>query len=306
MTGPVPFVCLQDRLKAELLVRNPLVLSRCPLERYVGYLDRYPTLTRWKYVSGAVGRYCKTIQDLAGDAGLELYHQLLLLTLIARSEGRLDNMNLPEEIQLRYKANFQRIARSIERKTAAPGYYLAPRLCKDLGICSLRIIPAGMQIINLFRLPRALFYKSSPRQWFSWVHFVVQMGGASPFYELHTHSEDTKAMLEFSSAGYVRLFQRIAELLRRNPQVKGTVGMSWMTDPALEQISPELAYQRTLITENGGRAFLVAPCTADEINDATRFSLKRRQLYEAGKYIPKDYVIVWPRKELIAWAERNG
>ena len=171
---------LQDRLKGDLLARNPVVLDACPLERYIGHLDCYPTLARWSYVSGEVGRFCKTIQDLAGDAGLELYHQLLMLTLIVRSRGRLDAANLPEEIQLRYEASFQRIARSIERKTAVPGYYLAPRMCKDLGICSLRIIPAGMQILNLFRLPRVLFYKSSPRQWFSWVRFVVQIRGITP------------------------------------------------------------------------------------------------------------------------------
>jgi hypothetical protein len=296
---------LQDRVKAELLARSPVVLDACPLDRYVGCLDRYPTVARWSYVSGAVDRYCRAIQDMVGDAGLELYHQLLLLSLMARSQGRLGAANLPEEIQLRYETSFRRIARSIERNTAVPGYYLAPRLCKDLGICSLRIIPAGMQIIGLFRLPRVLFYKSPPRQWLSWVKFVIQMGGISPFYELHTHSEDTKSMLEFNAAGYVRLFQRIAELLRRNPHVKGTVGSSWLADPTLERISPELAYQRTLVTDNGGRIFLAGPCTAEGIHDATVFSATRRRLYEEGKYLPKEYVLVWPRKELLAWAERG-
>ena len=53
-------------------------------------------------------------------------------------------------------------------------------------------------------------------------------------------------MLEFNPAGYVRFFQRVAELLRRNPRVKGIVGTSWLVDPVLEQISPELSVSENL------------------------------------------------------------
>jgi hypothetical protein len=305
LAGLKGIACLQDRLKAELLERSPHVLDACPLERYIAYLDHYPTVARWSYVSGTVRRYCKTIQHLAGDSGLELYHQLLLLTLMTRSRGRLGAMNLPDEIRLRYEASFQRIARSIERKTAAPGYYLAPQLCKDLGICMLRIIPAGMQIVNLFRLPGALFYKSSLRQWLAWVRLVIQMGGISPFYEMHAHAADTKSMLEYSPAGYVQLFRRVAELLRRNPEVKGVVETGWLCDPALEEISPELSYVRAVVVENGGRIFLAGPCSAAGIHDATVFSSTRKRLYEEGKYLPKEYALVWPRKELLAWADQG-
>ena len=53
-------------------------------------------------------------------------------------------------------------------------------------------------------------------------------------------------MQEFSPEGWMRFYLRTAELLRRDPRVKGLIGTSWLYDPALADVSPHLAYLRTV------------------------------------------------------------
>jgi hypothetical protein len=43
-------------------------------------------------------------------------------------------------------------------------------------------------------------------------------------------------------------------------------------------------------------------CDIHGIRDATVYSPHRRRLFEEGKYRPMQYLVVWPRKELLAWA----
>jgi hypothetical protein len=96
----------------------------------------------------------------------------------------------------------------------------------------------------------------------------------------------------------------VGELLKINQEVKGYFATSWFYDPELEKISPRLTYLRDVITENGGKLF-VKGSSPRTIRDATFKSPTRRKLYEEGKYLPTDYLIVWPRKQLIEWADRQ-
>jgi hypothetical protein len=41
------------------------------------------------------------------------------------------------------------------------------------------------------------------------------------------------------------------------------------------------------------------------IQDAVYKSPTRKQLYERGKYIPKEYIGMWSRRSLISWADKE-
>jgi hypothetical protein len=297
---------LQERIKNELSGCNPQVWTECPLDDYIRCLDRYPPLARWSYVSRDVLQYGNKIRGMAGEEGLGLYHQALFLALIARASEQLPAKNFPADIPSLYEEHFGRIVRGIEQKSHGPGFYVPPRCCKDLTICTFRAVPAGMQLLYPFRLPRAPFFKPPLRKIVSWIRFVGQFGGLGPFYEMHTHSDDTRGLLEFTRAGAARMYRRAAAMLRRNASFKGLIGGSWINDPALESISPRLAAVATIATDNGARLFCLGPCNAGGIGDATQFSHERRQLYQEGKYTPMEYFLVWPRKELLAWAEQQN
>jgi hypothetical protein len=99
-------------------------------------------------------------------------------------------------------------------------------------------------------------------------------------------------------------YLRIAELMKRNPRVKGICRRSWFLDPALENISPQLAYIREVPKKNGARIFKTKTRQID-IDFAIAMSAKRRQLYKKGQYVPRGYVYIWPRKAFLEWASRN-
>ena len=101
-----------------------------------------------------------------------------------------------------------------------------------------------------------------------------------------------------------KCYLRIAELLKLNPRVKGYVQCSWYSDPVLENVSPRLVYYRQRPEQNGAKVFRFGTSESD-IRNATSKSPTRRELFKEGKYIPTSYLVVWPRKELIEWAEKQ-
>jgi hypothetical protein len=108
---------------------------------------------------------------------------------------------------------------------------------------------------------------------------------------------------DFNERGWDNCFLRIAELLERKKDIRGLVGTSWFYDPQLLKISPRLAYLRQRPLERG--AFLLRHRTGSvDIENATMKSETRLRLYQEGKYTPIVLSIVWPRKDLICWADQ--
>ena len=93
------------------------------------------------------------------------------------------------------------------------------------------------------------------------------------------------------------------ELLKQDKRIKGVFGVSWFYDPQLTEISPRLVYLRKLFTDNGGRVFYIGP-NEQATKDALTRSQTRRDLYEQGKYVPTHYIIIWSRKDVLAWADK--
>ena len=243
---------------------------------------------------------------MAGDAGLDLYHRTLLLALMVRATGLLPRRDLPEEIDLLYAENFGRIMHDIESSMELPTLYLYPNspFCKDLALCTLRLIPAGVEKVHASRLPRRMFVTGGLRGALDALRFALPTRrGLGPYYQMHLHSQDAQAMRAFNPRGWVEFYLRVAELLRRNPGMKGVFGASWFRDPALAGVSPHLRSLTTMVTDHGARLFPLGPCGTDGIRDATAKSATRRRLYEGGKYTPMNYLLVWPREELLAWAD---
>jgi hypothetical protein len=291
---------------AELNATCPQLLGEYPLKQYVGLLDSYPEVVGHGYVSREVRAYCGAIVKAHGEDVLERYHKLLLLTLIVQAQDRLKSIAMPEEVRHLYDANFQRIVRNIESETDPRGLYLQSHFWKEMSLCTLRLVPCGVLKVHLHGIPKRLTIASGFNQFVRSVRFIlVRVGGFVPLYQMHLDMHDAQAMLAFTPAGWRRGYRTLAELLKLAPRVKGVFGVSWFQDPQLETISPELVYIRRLVIENGGAVFCVGPCNADGIKNATLRSRVRAKLYEDGKYTPTDYMVVWPRKELIDWADRQ-
>ncbi len=292
---------LVERLKAAINRGSEGLLAQFPVERYIEYLEHYPSAVHYRYVSPRVGEYCGGIIGKSGEKVMELYHQLMLAALVVRAPRQPELLKLPEDIQGLYRVNFERILKQIDGGRAKEGYYLYPgdKFCKDLCICRLVMTPAGAQKVYPGRMPRGFIFKSGPGQFLRGLYLLLfETRGFKPVYRMHMDSRDRELMKEFNPDGWKRFFERAAELMKINKNIKGLCGSSWFFDPVLKEISPELSYLREVAEERGARFFSLGPSEAD-VKDATFMSPKRIRLHKEGKYMPVGYMMVIPRKQLL-------
>lgn len=127
----------------------------------------------------------------------------------------------------------------------------------------------------------------------------MKAGGFAPWYQIHTH---TSVIADFNEEGWEQCYRVIAGMLALNPIVKGMFGISWFYDPGLEEISPRLRYLRQTPLSGGARLFYRGGDETENVRNATSKSETRRKLYEAGKYKPVAYAMVWRRADLLRWA----
>jgi hypothetical protein len=113
---------------------------------------------------------------------------------------------------------------------------------------------------------------------------------------------DTRDLREFNPAGWTASFRRFGEVLALNPSVRGITGVSWFYDPAVCEISPNLAYIQQAQVANGAFRVRLGVNDAD-IQNATTRSPTRKRLYEEGVYRPTSYLLAWPRSPLLRWAK---
>ena len=295
---------ISHKLVKKININNNDLLNKFPVNNYLKLLNNYPQTIYYHYVSAEIKEYCNNIVKLGGEDLLGLYHQLILIELILNAPDKLKLLNLPEDIKVLYNKNFKRIVEKIESEPGNCFTYLYDSFCKDLAVCSLRMIPVGARKIHLSSISRGFLFRKGLPQFVKRGLFVLfELGGLSPLFGMHTDSNDNDLMAEFNHEGFVRTCIRIAELLKANENVKGLFGSSWFYDPQLEVISPRLAYLSQIITKNGGKSFYAGQ-SEQATQDAILKSPTRRRLYKEGKYIPTIYMVVWPRKKLINWANK--
>jgi hypothetical protein len=299
---------LVKKLEQEIRERDARILHDYPIAAYLQMVRSYPRLKSYQYISPDVKNFCQAVLGRGGEAVLELYHKCLLLSLIVRAlETNLDNMKIPDEIRGFYQIDFERITSDIERKVHEPGFYRYPddKFMKDLGVCSLCLIPAGVQKLDLSTLPLIFLFRNGPVQLVARLRFVLlELGGMSPLFNQHTDSHDPHLMSHFHPDGWRRTYVRFADIAALNPEIRGVYGQTWFIDPQLDKISPKLAYVLHINQSNGATLFRLGP-SPQGIADATFKSPRRKELYDKGEYIPQDYMQVWPRKKLIQWAEEQ-
>ncbi|MBB5746364.1 hypothetical protein [Brevundimonas variabilis] len=120
---------------------------------------------------------------------------------------------------------------------------------------------------------------------------------------LQTHTE-SRHLDDFHEAGWNRLWVTAADICNSRQHLAGMLGSSWFFDPPLETISPRLAYLRR--NPVAGGAFLADQGSGPTHTErAAAKSSTRRALIVSGEYVPHSWLLAWPRKALLVWAEQN-
>ena len=310
MTGPTTSIKETTRqafarlaeLRAEFADAYPDVLRRYPVEDYVNTLDKTEPLTGYWSVPALIHQWCNEIEALGGSDSLEIYHKMVLLTLMADFPERIEGRRVPDSIITLLAVSFQCLLRQLG--DGENNYYRHSNdlFRKDLALCRLKLLPCGSEFVDVYSgVPRSILLRGGWRQLATSARFFLhQANGFRPWYESHW---DRRLIRSFTPQGYDQCYLHIAELLALNPHIKGMMGSSWWFDPVVDSISPNLTFLRKVPLDNGAQLFRVG-CGAEVTEAALHLSAERKRLYDAGRYRPTSYLLAWGRKEMLEWAKR--
>lgn len=299
---------LKMNLEKNLINNKPEILFKYPIEEYIKLINEMPPVADYKYLSDDIKLFYSRILSDTNAQILNLYHQLLIVELINKAMQSSGDKKITDDIDYYYFANFERIIGQIEKNTNEDDFYLYPndKFFKDLGVCSLRIIPAGAQKINITTLPKAFLLRNGIHQFLKGINYIIfELGGIKPIFDMHTDSHDPLLMKEFNFDGWKQFYLRVSCILKDRIDIRGIFGAGWVFDPQLVTVSPRLSYLREIVTSNGGALFYMGTSEHGLRNSLAK-SETRRRLYHEGKYVPKDYMVIWSRNAMINWANKQA
>jgi hypothetical protein len=255
-------------------------------------------------MSVAFDFYDQNVKDLwaaverdFGKEGLDAFQGLTMLRLVSQFSERAKTAHHYTDAAL---ANFVRhfdriipIALASDRTVYPMEGYL---FRMDLALCRQKVVPTIFEVLDTYQsFPRNLAFKKGIGQFLGIWWFSLRYGHHS-YYEMHYHPVDGVFM---SRDNLIRLQLMMADLLEINPDTKGLIGPTFLTDPELPKYSPHLAYIREL---HVGTTYFYAGLADPESGPLT--SKSRRQAYERGEYIPKIYYQIWVRHKIVDWARK--
>ena len=100
-----------------------------------------------------------------------------------------------------------------------------------------------------------------------------------------------------------RSWYRMAQSMKLQPQIRGLIASSWLHSPDTMRVSPHLAAFSRALLDNG--ALVIRHHAADPNCGVFYRSPERKKLYEEGQFVPTHGLVIWPRKEMLAWADAH-
>ncbi len=295
---------LRRAAETELAAIAPDYLSRFPLQPYLDELQHHGRPHRFFEFTEQALATTKEMHQAYPSPVVEIYNRLLLAHLIENAEAYNKHVIVPS-VQPYVREDLERILKGLER--ARPGYYVRDNhlFRRDLAIARLKVIPNGFELYDTnVCIARKEMLKGGVVSFFRFVTAfrTLLLGPLHPMYEPHW---DRRYIRYFSPEEYERCCLRIADMMAANPEVRAIAVPSWWSDPQLKQVSPELAFIRAIPESGGARFMLLEGHNPYLLTDSLAHSPHRKAMYEAGKYQPRSYMLIWPRRELIAWAKRT-
>jgi hypothetical protein len=162
-------------------------------------------------------------------------------------------------------------------------------------------LPLGAQKVNKNRLPLYWLKEVSGSERIDFLgKYAFKLRGLSPFYDMHTDSQDKELLEEFNETGWRNFLLELAELMLLERDVLGAYGIGWFFDPKVWEVSPRLSYLGDIIKETNGHIYRAGE-NQSAVESALATSPTRRSLYEQKLYIPCNYIAIWDRTALLQW-----
>lgn len=167
-------------------------------------------------------------------------------------------------------------------------------MCK---LFTLRRFPAGQFHWEVSGLPRSTFLRVGGLDRARLVRAAWRLGGLSPLFVPHMPWRRQLTLLERQQH---RALFRMAEAMRRQPQIRGLLAEAWFHSPDAPKVSPHLAFVNRVFQEWGG--FVLDSGPATEESGVFVGGEGRRRLAAEGKFEPRLGLVIWPRREMLRWA----
>lgn len=242
----------------------------------------------------------KAVDVLLGPDGSDAVRRGLIAAWMLELPRRVEAMDLPASVTALYPGWIERIGAFL---SAADGPYDADHWSKDVRFSLTLSVPATRtQVIDLsspLGIGQVFQHVRDGHGLKALGRYLTTPSRKGPWLEVHTES---RWLDDFNEDGWNRAWAVAADICRARLYLAGMIGSSWFYDPPLTDISPRLAHLR-LNPLNGG-AFMIHQ-GPDEIHTvrAAAASPTRKALIESGDYVARSWLMVWPRRELIAWAD---
>lgn len=271
--------------------------------------DDYAALLRRPSERAGFKRFCDGLHAAeaairAGDEALAaLYNRFLAAAAVRDFDPSACPWPLPPAVIRDYEATMARIITTAETGADAAFTLDADPFAKDMALLTFRLLPMGCFVVEPsarlhLRGFRAGGWRSLLRA--AWVVLAVTRG-RDGFLFFHLHRP---VIAQFTPDALVPAHLAAAAFVRLNRGCRGLLGASWLLDPVLDAISPRVGTMRRM--SEAGDAWLVdlGPDDPAKTGALVR-SETRRRLHAEGKYTPRIYCRIWPRRALLAWAVRQ-
>lgn len=284
-----------------LLTQNDFPTDLALLDRFVREAPSWGPLDHYKVFTPVTGEIAAIVRAKGGEAGLRAFLRAALLHGVAASLAGSRFAALPARVKAQQLWQFKRMATDTD---PSPEWLSLDHdlFQKEFGLATMRLYAAASRLVDpRCGLPRSLLWRGTPRDWIRCALTLAELGGFRPCFQVHMH---TFMLDAFNIEGTKETYRCCADLYELHPEVLGTFGSSWFYDPAVTRISPHLSYLREIPESGGGRTLYIST-GGQALKNALAKSETRRRLYDAGDYIPKNYMNVWGRKQQKAWARAN-
>ncbi|MBD3317947.1 MAG: hypothetical protein GF344_19355 [Chitinivibrionales bacterium] len=296
--------CLCEELSDRISEVDEGLLAVYPADAYPDLLDENAQRHSYSYLPPAAETIEKAIEERVGPEGRANYHKLVLAILIRDKDESVCPLRLPSSIRILIEETKRRILGDVE-KQAADSFRLGHEpFVKSFALCRYRLLPCGSEFVEYSDgIARNTLLKGGAGQLFGGLWFFIRRGlRFRPWVAAHW---DRRLFRQFNPADFDRTYERIVELLELNTHLQGHIGASWWYDPALESLSPEIAFLRKVPEQHGAALFRVGENDA-ATKDAVRLAPKRSKARREGWYNPTVYLSAWARQDMIRWMKKRG
>lgn len=236
----------------------------------------------------------------------EQYHgvlRLLLLYLLRQLIGKMLAEPGNQYVRRFAVRNFDRIVSQAEQSDPSLYDINRDQYCKDLAFVANRVLAIGCYYVEWNGgIPRSVLYRNGLGQAGAFIQFLSRARHLRGYLSPHMNRDDLTLFTEEGSRAF---YYVCAEVLKERPDIHGLVRISWLMDPALEQVGKNLVYLAALPLRHGAKRFKYKD-DKEGTSGALAFSPLRRKFFNEGRYSPASYVLVWPRRELLAWYSRQA